>query len=183
MGKKLVTPPKATHKPRIGNPLPSDKGGVKSFSLKDLTQQKQVDKVEETSAEASAEPEITDQELEFNQEALETAWRNLTRRLEDRPRIYNTLISRKVEKGEGAVVYFTLDNKLQHEAIQDILPEIKHFLRSQLKNKNIDIATEIKETEQPENKKLFTAKEKYQHLLKKNKVLDQLRQEFDLDIE
>ena len=183
MGRKLVTPPKATHKPRLGNPLPSHKGGVKSFSLKDLTQQKQDEHVKETSEEKLDEPQHTDQELDFNQEALEAAWGKLTERMASRPRLYNTLISRKVVKTEGAKVYFALDNKLQDEAIQEILPEIKHYLRGVLKNKNLEICTEIKETAKPENKNLFTAKEKYQHLLKKNSALEQLRQEFDLDIE
>lgn len=183
VGRKLVTPPKATHKPRLGNPLSSHKGGVKSFSLKDLTQQKQDDEVKESSEEKTAEPKHTDQELDFSQEALEAAWGKLTERMASRPRLYNTMISRKVVKSEDAKVYFTLDNKLQDEAIQEILPEIKFFLRGELKNKNLEINTEIKEAEQPENKKLFTAKEKYQHLLKKNSALEQLRQEFDLDIE
>ncbi|MFO7938988.1 MAG: hypothetical protein R6U66_04485 [Bacteroidales bacterium] len=103
--------------------------------------------------------------------------------MESRPRLYNALISRKVEKQADVCVYFTLDNPLQDEAIQGILPEIKHFLRVELKNKNLEITTEIKENKQPENTKLFTAKEKYQHLVKKNSVLDRWRQEFDLDIE
>jgi len=184
MAQKVVTPPKAAHKPRIGKPLPREKGGVKSFSLKDLTQQKQ----DETSSSAEVneppvEKTVTEQEQPFDQKQLEDAWQKLTIRMESRPRLYNALISRKVEKQADACVYFTLDNPLQDEAIQGILPEIKQFLRGELKNRKLEIATEIKESNQPENKKLFTAKEKYQHLLKKNSALDQWRQEFDLDIE
>jgi len=181
---KIVSPQKVTHRPKIGNPLPSNKGGVKSFSLKDLTKKQNPEQSSQTDNDNVPENgAVTDLTIDFTQEQLLEAWKAFAETKKDRPRVYNSLISRAVKKQEETHVFFPVDNQLQYEAMEEILPEIQFFLRNKLQNKNIEVSTRIVESAKPDNKKLYTTKEKYLHLLKINEKLDKFRKDFDLDIE
>ena len=67
-------------------------------------------------------------------------------------------------------------NKIElYSEIQNLLP----YLRKKLNNFSLKIEINITETIKEEV--VFSPQEKYQHLLKANNVLDELRKKFDLD--
>lgn len=63
------------------------------------------------------------------------------------------------------------------DASKDIIP----FLREELKNDKIKMSIEVKELERSEN--LYTDKERYQYLASKYPILEDLRKEFNLQLD
>jgi DNA polymerase-3 subunit gamma/tau len=71
--------------------------------------------------------------------------------------------------------------KVQENAFRDDKPYILNFLRTSLKNFDIEIQTRIDEIQT--TKKLYSALDKYQHMASKNPELAELRKRFNLDLE
>jgi DNA polymerase-3 subunit gamma/tau len=71
--------------------------------------------------------------------------------------------------------------KVQEIAFRDEKPYILNFLRTSLKNFDIEIQTRIDEV--IATKKLYSAQDKYQHMASKNPELIELRKRFNLELE
>ena len=99
-----------------------------------------------------------------------------------RPRIFNTLTSKDPKLEDNNIVTFLIDNNLQEQKINEIRNELMDYLKRQLKNSNIQLKLIISEVEE-ENNKLYTAEDKFKHMLSKNQDLNKLKQEFNLDLE
>ncbi|OAQ41758.1 hypothetical protein A5893_01185 [Pedobacter psychrophilus] len=69
-----------------------------------------------------------------------------------------------------------LVDELLHEKV-----DLMNHLRTTLKNFQITLETII--VDKPQEKKLYTSKDKYQHLLAKNPKLDDFRKVFNLDLD
>ena len=63
--------------------------------------------------------------------------------------------------------------------INSIKPELVSFLRKELKNSEIEFTTKV--TEHVKNKIIYTDKDKFDEMVKKNKSLKLLKQKFNLD--
>jgi DNA polymerase-3 subunit gamma/tau len=84
--------------------------------------------------------------------------------------------------GEQAIITVLLDNAIVEEAFLSVRGDIQQRLRSELGNPDIFLQCEITESQEQERKP-FTAKEKFEALLSENPVIKELRDEFDLDID
>jgi DNA polymerase-3 subunit gamma/tau len=67
-------------------------------------------------------------------------------------------------------------DELLHEKV-----DLMNHLRTTLKNFKITLETII--VDKPQEKKLYTSKDKYQYLLEKNPKLDDFRKIFNLDLD
>ncbi len=74
-----------------------------------------------------------------------------------------------------------LENKSQENVFRDDKPNIMNFLRSKLKNFNIEIQTRIEE--QSGSRKPYSPVEKFQFMAAKNPELAELRKRFNLEID
>lgn len=102
---------------------------------------------------------------------------------DERPRIANSLRSRKPELKDDFRIVVSFDNQTQIDAFnQTVKIDLKNFLMKELKNTEIEISTQLVENETTE-KKLYTAEEKFNYLSKKNPDLVKLKQQFNLDFE
>jgi hypothetical protein len=93
------------------------------------------------------------------------------------------LLSRKPEKQEDQTIHFKLENPLQQQQLNKVYNALLGSLQKQLGNGGIKLQTEIIQNTGEDKGKLYTAEEKYQHLEKKNPLLRQLKQDFDLDFD
>ncbi|MBU1373639.1 MAG: DNA polymerase III subunit gamma/tau [Bacteroidetes bacterium] len=78
-------------------------------------------------------------------------------------------------------IELSVDSKLLVEELQNEKIDLMNFLKTMLKNFSITLDTVI--TEAIEGKKLYTSKDKYQHMLEKNPKLEEFRKAFNLELD
>lgn len=137
----------------------------------------------ESKDDDSAEENYGD--YEFSAEELISAWKDFTETVKDRPRLFHLFSSRTPEIKEKEVVLIHLDNPLQKDIIENILPQLLSSLRKKLNNSNISIETKVihTETEESDNGKLYTMEDKFNYLVQKNPALQKLKRNMDLDFD
>ncbi|WP_428330401.1 DNA polymerase III subunit gamma/tau [Mucilaginibacter sp.] len=74
-----------------------------------------------------------------------------------------------------------VENKVQENLFRDERPNMLNFLRTALRNFNIEISVRV--DEKAVVKKPYTASEKFQHMAAKNPALAELRTKFNLDFD
>lgn len=88
------------------------------------------------------------------------------------------LLNQSFEFNEETIT-LTLTSPLQEDLINDFRTEIVQYLRRELKNKNIGIATKVVK---PDSKKMiYTAQEKFNYLVEKHPSLQLLKEKLGLD--
>lgn len=117
----------------------------------------------------------------FSLDELQDAWNDVATLLTGgKKSLYYTMINGKLElDNENFVVTITVRNKLQVDEIKESRKKIVDILRRKLDNKLLQLR--IKEENNPQTKKPYTTKEKYEHMVKKNPVLKDLRDKLGLD--
>ncbi|MFK7901056.1 MAG: hypothetical protein AB8B61_09910 [Cyclobacteriaceae bacterium] len=81
---------------------------------------------------------------------------------------------------ENNVFSFTVENDLLVEQLKEYREELLSFLRTECKNSTIQLDIKIDAQEVSENK-LYTERDKFNHLLQKHPLLGKLRDELNLD--
>ena len=89
-------------------------------------------------------------------------------------------ILKKEIKFEGKNVIFQLDNELEGSIFDDLKNKLQFFLKETFKE-NIEVNKEVKIQEK--NRTIYTNKDKYEYLSKKNKSLIDLKNKLGLDYE
>ena len=154
-----------------------------TFSIKEkLDQTSKPNIVEEPELAEGSEELKENFNNDFAEKDLIDKWHQFSDKIGDKPRIFNTLISKDPKLEENHVVSFLIDNNLQKEKINEIRNELLSFLKTELKNSAIDLKLIITDLEE-ENNKLYTSEDKFKHMLSKNEDLNKLKQEFNLDLE
>ncbi len=118
----------------------------------------------------------------FDQVQLEEAWTNYAETIKGKlPNFYSTLTKRKPELQKDHTIELTIDNKVQEDELNDKKQEMMGFLRTQLKNDQIQLKTIISanSTEQ----KPYTPHEKYKQLAGKNPDLIKFKDQLGLEID
>ncbi len=82
---------------------------------------------------------------------------------------------------ESELITLTLTSPLQEDLINDFRTEIVQYLRKELKNRNVSIATKVVK---PDSKKMiYTPLEKFNYLAEKHPALLALKETLGLDPE
>lgn len=121
----------------------------------------------------------TNQANTFDQNQLKMAWLKFAETRKKQVRLYNFLITNFPIITDNNKLELTLASKLQDESFQKIKHDVMQFVKAELKNYQIVLATRIDETKK--SNKPVTDKDKYEYLKNKNENLDKLRQQLDLD--
>ena len=153
-----------------------------SFSIKEKLEENSENKVEEDDVVEESDGFEEVPENEFTEKELIEKWHLFSDKMGNKPRIFNTLTSKDPKLEEDNTVSFIIDNNLQEEKINEIKNELIGFLKTELRNSLIELKLIISDKEK-ENNKLYTAEDKYKHMLSKNEKLNNLKQEFNLDLE
>jgi DNA polymerase-3 subunit gamma/tau len=118
----------------------------------------------------------------FNQTALETAWLESARALDDLPVIKAIIQQVQPVLEDESVVRVSLENELQEDYLNSVRDRILPFLRQALNNDSITVRTQV-EAGSVNARLVYTPDERFAFLLEKNPHLDDFREQFQLDIE
>ena len=120
----------------------------------------------------------------FAMDDFKMAWRRFAHILKEKGEktFYNALIKRDPVTKPDDKFLMQVDNQVQIDTIRIQMSELLGYLRSELKNYNIDIDVAI--TNNPEEEVKFqTGKDRFAALARKNPNLHTLKKTFNLDIE
>ncbi len=148
--------------------------GSKSFSIKQTLKQKEEEnkKVEEnTSADT------------FTFDDLMSLWKEqatLAKELKKKS-YYACLTKQPPVLKDKFIIEVTVDNKVQEETVNKEKPELIEYLKKKLNNYSIQLSIIV--TEQVKEVHLYTDRDKFSELVKKNPDLLYLKEKFNLDFE
>ncbi|ASU33389.1 DNA polymerase III subunit gamma/tau [Mucilaginibacter xinganensis] len=165
-------------KPKIFIPnLQSSASSVKIPSLKD------VGKTMETMAEED-DPYIKgDAKNDYTTDQLFKCWSDYAARMKSEgKKNLLTIFASNPPKPTGPDTYEVLvENKVQENLFRDERPNLLNYLRTTLKNFNIEVNVRIDEVAVV--KRPYTASEKFQYMAAKNPALADLKAKFNLDFD
>lgn len=169
---------------KVKSPI-ANSGEISSFSIKKkLNQNHNInvdhgkDEIETPNIAAEPSPHVDD----FTEKDLIEKWHAFSNNLGNKPRIFNTLTSKDPKLEGNYTVSFVIDNNLQEEKINEIRNELLAFLKRELNNSEIELKLIVTDVQENSNK-LYTAEDKFKHMISKNETLNKLKQEFNLDLE
>lgn len=133
-----------------------------------------------------AEPESPTQG-EWNdsvaEESLKKSWIRYARSIEEQnPRLYSIMYNQLPFLKHGSEVWVKIKNSSQEIEFQNSKSLIVTFLRSELRNAQLNLNLEMT-TEEVHTDKAFTAADKFKAMMEKNSALNALRQQFGLDLD
>lgn len=170
--------------PEIKKSQPERKIPSRSRSIKNALNGNEQAPVE---TEIPAETIDTDNEIVsdyFTGEELIDAWNEFAEKIKsDRPRMYSTLKGYLPVINDDQGIELVLDNTVQQEEFQrDIKQDLLDYLKEKLNNQLISITSSVK-SEKEKKSRLYTSRDKFEHMIKKNPDLGKLKQEFNLDLD
>ncbi len=117
----------------------------------------------------------------FDLEQLQKVWQLFLEKAKaERQRVTLATLSDKPLAVDGPKVTLTLDNNIQEQSFEAIKRDLLYFLRENLNNYALNISVQIVEGTQ--KLEPYSPQEKYQYLLEKNPLLEQLRTDLNLEI-
>ena len=117
---------------------------------------------------------------DFDQNQLRVAWDDYLTGLESRP-ILKTALAQCPEIRQGKQLELIVHNSVQEEMVREIKPQLVAWLRTKLMNSNIELL--VKVDDRKTDKIIYSDQERFQEMAKKNPLLIQLKQKFNLDFE
>ena len=97
--------------------------------------------------------------------------------------MYITLGANKPILKEDCEIEFFVDNKVQQESLNKNMPDLLNFLKNKLCNYKINIIVKVKPTSEVVNSKYLSLSEKYKKLVNKNPLIEELKNQLNLDLE
>ncbi|WP_316823620.1 DNA polymerase III subunit gamma/tau [Pedobacter gandavensis] len=118
----------------------------------------------------------------FSVELLLTLWNQYAENAKaaGKINIYTLMIGAEPELEGTEVIVAKVEHKLQEGLLQEEMVDLMNFLRPRLKNFSVSLKT-IQVVRETVNR-LYTSTEKYQFLVDKNPKLEELRRQFNLDV-
>ena len=123
--------------------------------------------------------EKTPGETAFTLEELQKHWGAFAekKKMEGKDSAYNLLQHDK--RLEENKIIISLSNAVQIDLLDHFRSDLVNFLRHQLDNRRIDLEIEIPKEES--KKMIYTNKEKYEYLVEKKPLLNELKNRLGLD--
>ena len=118
----------------------------------------------------------------YSNAQLEHAWKEFALGLkrEKKDSLFATLTKSEFRVGSDHIITLKLKNTIQSSEIEEIKINLVRFLRSRLKNSNIQLAYEMEESQAI---KILDSKSTFDKLAEENNTLHKFRKMFNLDIE
>ena len=116
--------------------------------------------------------------IDFNEESFKNKIKIFMEKIKEKKS--EIAILKKEIKFEGKDVIFQLDNELEGSIFDDLKNKLQFFLKETFKE-NIEVNKEVKIQEK--SRTIYTNKDKYEYLSKKNKSLIDLKNKLGLDYE
>lgn len=164
---------------------PARTGGWNRVKLGGDLGQLDLNNLTTSTVEEASEPTLItgDSFLPVQEEALLKEWHRIADRYkaEGKLTIFTMMTAQAIRLSSDHVIEITLGNSIQLDLLLVEKTDIVNALRSSLQNYAIDLRAVVREDQT--SRKPYTAQEKYQAMVQKNALLDQLRQDFNLGLE
>ena len=147
-----------------------DTPNLKNLISSEPVQLKEKDKIKDETKNTN--------KIGFNEESFKSQIQNFMENIKEKKS--EIAILKKEIKFEDKNVIFQLDNELEGSIFDDLKNKLQYFLKETFKE-NIEIDKELKVQEK--SKTIYTNKDKYEYLSKKNKSLIDLKNKLGLDYE
>lgn len=133
--------------------------------------------------EEQPEYKVGEDRTEFGADTLLKYWNQYAEKIkrDGKINIFTIMTSNPPTLLENFVIELIIENKVQEELLMNEKVDLLNFLRTELKNFGIELAT--KQVETTSKKRLYTSTEKYKHMVEKNPKLEEFRRRFNLDID
>ncbi len=116
----------------------------------------------------------------FTVEQFLELWKVYTQKAKDADKIHLFTLMNNDPIINGTEITVLVENLALESTLQDEKVELLNFLRSALKNFDLQITT--KKVENLNKKRIYTNKDKYSYMVEKNPQLEEMRKRFNLDI-
>ena len=117
----------------------------------------------------------------FSKTEFQAAWLELAESRKNVPNEHMILNSRELIFGENNTVTIKLENQILVDRFNQVKTDLGEFIRRRLGN--ISFKMEAILLEKEEKKSLYTASDKYQYLVSKNPLLEDLKIKLGLDLD
>jgi len=127
-------------------------------------------------------PSVLDKKSkEFNDEDLQRVWKSFGDSRKEAGDTDKLILNREVEKGDEHQVIIHLASQLEVSFLEKLEVDLIQHLRTELENDHITLKREIMQEE--ESKKLYTSKDIFDHMVKENPNLKDLKDRLGLDFD
>ncbi len=116
----------------------------------------------------------------FTQERLQEVWQHLAYSKKEDIRSY-IILNREIKLLEDHRLHLELSNQFQIDNFHSLKHEWLRYLKDTLQNDHLQLTVEL--VKQEEQKKLYTASDKYRYLSEKHSIIEELRNRFGLELE
>lgn len=117
----------------------------------------------------------------FTQAQFMAVWKQCIQKANSENKIHLfTLLASNEPVLDGQNIIVSIENIALESTLQDEKIELLNFIRSQLKNFDIQLVT--KRIEPKQSNRIYSNKDKYAYLVEKNPQLEELRKRFNLDL-
>ncbi|HAM99555.1 MAG TPA: hypothetical protein DCQ26_13180 [Marinilabiliales bacterium] len=127
---------------------------------------------------------VNDPNVDFQSDALETAWKKFTNSIEKQmPRMHQVLLTHLPSKINPTTISIQLDNTSQQKDFMEKLhSKLSGFLKTELELNQLEIQVAVAEEITSQNI-VYTNSDKYNFLAEQNELLHKLQKTFNLDFE
>ncbi|WP_316787032.1 DNA polymerase III subunit gamma/tau [Pedobacter frigiditerrae] len=116
----------------------------------------------------------------FTDEQFLELWKVYTQKAKDADKIHLYTLMNNDPIINGTEITVLVENLALESTLQDEKVELLNFLRSALKNFDLQIVS--KKAENLSKKRIYTNKDKYAYMVEKNPQIEEMRRRFNLDI-
>ncbi|MDQ7949521.1 MAG: hypothetical protein REI93_11790 [Pedobacter sp.] len=173
----ISTPIVSTPKPSTGSikiqPLNQNIGSLIP-SLTDL------ERIAQGEEEKGPQYIAGEEKQDFTPEQFMELWKVYTQKANDEHKIHLYTLMNNDPILEGTTITVLVENSALESTLQNEKVELLNFLRTALKNFDLQIVT--KRAENTTKKRIYTNKDKYTYLVDKNPQLEEMRRRFNLDL-
>ena len=118
---------------------------------------------------------------EFSEEELKQAWKQFGNEMSHAGDTDKLILNREISKGPENKAIIHLASQLEVSFLEKLEVELIQYLRSTLENDHITLGREVIQEE--ESKKLYTSKDIFEHMVKENPSLKNLKDRLGLDFD
>lgn len=117
---------------------------------------------------------------DFTPEQFFELWKVYTQKAKDQDKIHLYTLMNNDPALNGTEITVWVENSALESTLQDEKIELLNFLRTALKN--FDLQITVKRAENIGTKRIYTNKDKYAYMVEKNPQLEEMRKRFNLDV-
>lgn len=140
---------------------------------------------EKKETEKEAEEKIISGRKEFTKDEFAAAWTEFANKNKaaGKMSLCSILMKRIPVVDENKIINLTVDNEVMEDEINLVKADLIAYLREKLDNGSLQLNLTVEKNNSDNGNKLYTATDKFNRMAEKNPAINDLRKQFDLEID